>query len=54
MIDDETLNRLWRDASRAVGEPQCTWPQINTLRAFYNAAYADGLNAGLQRGLTIT
>jgi hypothetical protein len=47
MIDDEALNRLWREASRSVGEPQCTWPQTDTLRAFYNVVYTTGYQAGL-------
>ena len=30
---------MWLAASREAGQPQCTYPQIDTLREFYQAVY---------------
>jgi len=41
-VTDSQLYDLWYDASHSVGQPQCHYPQIDTLRKFYQRAYEHG------------
>ena len=39
-MTDEELYRLWYTASHNAGQPQCHYPQIDTLRTFYDMIHA--------------
>lgn len=46
MISDSALYDLWSDSSRRAGQPQCAYPQIDTLREFARAIWEEGCTVG--------
>ena len=46
MIDDDGLNALWMRASRRAEQPQCSYPQADTLREFARAMWREGFTDG--------
>lgn len=43
--NDNPLYELWKIASREAGQPQCTYPQLDTLRRFAQECWLEGFGA---------
>ena len=44
MINDTALYDLWFDATRRAGQPQCLYPQKDTLREFARVIWFEGFD----------
>lgn len=44
MISETALYDMWFDATRRAGQPQCLYPQKDTLREFARAIWFEGFD----------